>query len=86
MPSVETIRVLLHVTNFLKKISGQLWTLTGPTLTNKAGLWKSDDKWNLILFEPEIFNTEDKGELDFFSHSKRIYQSANGSTYQSNFE
>ena len=67
MPSVETIRVLLHVTNFLKKISGQLWTLTGPTLTNKAGLWKSDDKWNLIPFEPEIFNsTDDKGELDFF--------------------
>ena len=44
-----------------------MWTLTGPTLTNKAGLWKSDDKWNLIPFKPEIFNsTDDKGELDFF--------------------
>ena len=44
-----------------------MWTLTGPTLTNKAGLWKSDYKWNLIPLEPEIFNsTDDKGELDFF--------------------
>ena len=78
MPSVQTIRVLWHVTNFLNLFSGQLWTLNGvngSTLTNKAGLWKSKDKWNLIPLEKDILNSNDtKGELDTF-HSDRIHNS-----------
>ena len=69
MPSVQTIRVLWHVTNFLNLFSGQLWTLNGvngPTLTNKAGLWKSKDM-HLIPLGNEMFNSTDtKGELETF--------------------
>ena len=68
MLSVQTIRVFWHVTNFLNLFSGQLWTLNGvngSTLTNKAGLWKSRDNWNLIPLEKDILNSNDtKGELE----------------------
>ena len=74
MPSVQTIRVLWHVTNFLDLFSGQLWTLNGvngSTLTNKAGLWKSKDNWNLMPLEKDSNDT--KGELDTFL-SDRIHR------------
>ena len=36
-----------------------MWKLNRATaaLTNKAGLWKSKDTWNLIPLEKEIFNS-----------------------------
>ena len=78
MPSVQTIRVFWHVTNFLNLFSGQLWTLNGvngSTLTNKAGLWKSKENWNLMPLKKESFNSNDtKGELDTF-HSDRLHNS-----------
>ena len=46
-----------------------MWKLNRATaaLTNKAGLWKSKDTWNLIPLEKEIFHSNDtKGELDTF--------------------
>ena len=67
MPSVQTIRVFWHVTNFLNVFSGQLWTLNGvngSTFTNKAGLWKSKDNWNLIPLEKILNSNDTKGELE----------------------
>ena len=46
-----------------------MWKLNRATaaLTNKAGLWKSKDTWNLIPLEKEIFLSNDtKGKLDTF--------------------
>ena len=37
----EAIRIKAH------NILGQLWKLDGTTLTNKAGIWQSNDAWNL---------------------------------------
>ena len=60
----------LACNKLLNLFSGQLWTLNGvdgSTLTNKAGLWKSIDNWNLIPLEKDILNSNDtKGELDTF--------------------
>ena len=34
-------------------------------LINEAGFWKSNDTWNLMSLQPEIFNsTATKGESD----------------------
>ena len=37
------------------------------TLTNEAGFWNSEDTWNLMPLQPEIFNiSASKGESDMF--------------------
>ena len=40
-----------------------MWMFEKSTLTNEAGLWNSEDTWNLMPLQPEIFNrTATKGE------------------------
>ena len=47
-----------------------MWTIGKSTLTNKAGLWKSEDTWNLVTLQPEIFQTSaPKGEFDIISYT-----------------
>ena len=46
-----------------------MWTLEKSTLTNKAGLGESEDTWNLVRLQPEIFKTSaPKGESDMISY------------------
>merc|ERR1719464_2340181 len=36
--------------------NSQRWTFGESILTNEAGLWKSEDTWNLMELQPELFN------------------------------
>jgi len=36
--------------------NSQRWTFAKSTLTNEAGLWKSEETWNLMPLQPELFN------------------------------
>ena len=48
---------------------GQRWTFGESILTNEAGLWKSEDTWNLMELQPELFNiSAAKGESDMCSY------------------
>merc|ERR1719464_1273451 len=47
--------------------NSQRWTFGESTLTNEAGLWKSEDTWNLMKLQPELFNisAQKKDDCEF---------------------
>ena len=57
-----------------------MWTFEKSTLINEAGLWKSEDTWNLVTLQPEIFKTNaPNGESDMISYMPNKQGGSKGS-------
>ena len=49
---------------------GHLWKLNGTNLTNRFGSWKSNDEWNLLIFNETDGNNKEIVHIENLAQNK----------------